>query len=57
MYDNETDPYGNYYIYIFNTRSFMLAAGIKMHSLLIYREYYCHKSDGNKNIGSDFLNN
>lgn len=39
MYDQESGQYGDYYIYIFNTRSFMLAAGIKLYSVKICLEY------------------
>lgn len=59
MYDQETDPRGDYYIYIFNNRSTALQYyGTKLYSVKIFCEYYCYsKSDGNKNIGCDFLNN
>lgn len=39
MYDQETDPYGDYYIYIFNTRSIALQYGIKLYSVKICLEY------------------
>jgi len=58
MYDQETDPRGDYYIYIFNARSFVLSATyFKLYSVKIFREYYCYSNGRGEVISANFLNN